>query len=200
MAPLMAGQMPVVVVSPLPPWTAVRLYPALRERPKPTARAFSRLRRCRGGVPPGAGFSPNSSVLSPPTSPLTSCHLQPLFIVLSRRCVLDICSQFSGVAAPPWGIGPWRSLCFLGARSSQAPSVAIPIHLFRSLLVAQSRRPGGRGGQMPSSSINELSLYRQSGQVAVRLGAIFPSKIKVVAMNPLREPLSPIQASSDENK
>ena len=46
MVPLMAGQMPVVVVvSPLPPWTAVRLYHALRERPKPTARAFCRLQQ-----------------------------------------------------------------------------------------------------------------------------------------------------------
>ena len=35
----MAGQPPVVVVSLLPPWTAVRLYHAWRERPKPTARA-----------------------------------------------------------------------------------------------------------------------------------------------------------------
>ena len=78
----MAGQMPVVVVSPLPPWTAVRLYHALRERPKPTARAFSRLRRC---------------------------------LCQSRRCVPDICSQFSGVAQPA---GYLRSL---------SPAMLMPI-------------------------------------------------------------------------
>ena len=77
----MAGQMPVVDVSLLPPWTAVRLYHALRERPKPTARAFSRL--MAGQMPavvvPGGEFAvvlynrPRQvarSVLLPPPLPV----------------------------------------------------------------------------------------------------------------------------------
>ena len=89
MAPLMVRQPPVVVVSPLPPWTAVRLYRALRERPKPTARAFSRL--MAGEMPavvvPGGEFAvvlynrPRQvarSVLLPP----------PLIVIVLLRCLI----------------------------------------------------------------------------------------------------------------
>ena len=61
--PHMAGQIPVVVVSPRLSW-----------QPRCTE---------KGGVPLGVRFSPSSSALSPPISPLTSCHLQPLIVVLS---------------------------------------------------------------------------------------------------------------------
>ena len=142
-----------------------------------------------GGFPPGAGFSPNSPALSPPTSPLTSCHLQPLFIVLSCAtagpsapiiCSIPIhllrCTTITPAAAstdlslpsrptatgttsraptmcPAWVETPLHcsrqlgrpSAAATGPSPSQAPSAAIPIHLSRSLLVAQSCRPGGRG-------------------------------------------------------
>ena len=72
---------------------------------------------------------------------------QPLFIVLSCVALLS--------SGP---IGPWRSLCFLGARSSQAllqPSRSISSAHFLLLkavvlAVADGRRPGRRAAAFPA--------------------------------------------------
>ena len=105
MAPLMARQPPVVVVSPLPPWTAVRQL-SRKTRKVHTGR-------------PGLLSSPAMHTVLFCSLPSRYCHLVP--------------SGHGGLCASS----------ALGL--SQAPSAAIPIHLFRSLLVAQSCRPGGRG-------------------------------------------------------
>ena len=130
------------------------------------------------GVPKGSGVRPSSSTPLLPVSFLafrhgfpvvicwssvlrTSCcslflrfcsllqhrHLQPLFIVLSCVALLS--------SGP---IGPWRSLCFLGARSSQAllqPSRSISSAHFLLLkavvlAVADGRRPGRRAAAFPA--------------------------------------------------
>ena len=107
-APLMAGQMPVVVVSPLPPLTAVR-------------HLSRNTRKVSTGRPGLDLFLPAMLV---PVLPLCYClshsYIRPL--PLGRLTLIFL----------------WRIVIVF-----QSPGTYI--HLFRSLLVAQSCRPGGRG-------------------------------------------------------
>ena len=124
----MAGQMPVVVVS--GGWGRRRLAPRDGDYPSPSTPSQP--------VPP---------LVPRQRSPFGLRHLQPLFIVLSCVALLS--------SGP---IGPWRSLCFLGARSSQAllqPSRSISSAHFLLLkavvlAVADGRRPGRRAAAFPA--------------------------------------------------
>ena len=86
--PLMAGQVPVVVVSLRLSW-----QPCCTEKGGVWSLEL-------GAVPLGVGFSPSSSVLSSQTSPLTSSHLQlSLGSGLAKRLLRSAASSFSSVSS-----------------------------------------------------------------------------------------------------
>ena len=99
---------------------------------------------------PGHSARPRRSRPDPSLPPhrhyLRRCHYQSPLHHHSAAAVSSISS--SSLPSPrychlvPSGQGGLCASSALGL--SQAPSAAIPIHLFRSLLVAQSCRPGGR--------------------------------------------------------
>ena len=88
MAPLMAGQMPVVVVS-------------LRRR----------------SLAQGAGLTPPSFLPLQPVFPLAPRHLQPTGPAATVISSIPIHLLNLLLPIPLPVAGPWRSLCFLGARS-----------------------------------------------------------------------------------
>ena len=120
---------------------------------------------------PSTGSSPSSSAPFYPVLSLNSCHRQPLFRVRWPVGSFSAAALKAPVAAQPLfivlscvallssgPIGPWRSLCFLGARSSQAllqPSRSISSAHFLLLkavvlAVADGRRPGRRAAAFPA--------------------------------------------------
>ena len=143
----MAGQMPVVVVP------GGEFAVALCNRPRQVARSVLLPPPLIVLVPLHCHLIPSIGRRQPllrvrwPAGSFSAAAAQPLFIVLSCVALLS--------SGP---IGPWRSLCFLGARSSQAllqPSRSISSAHFLLLkavvlAVADGRRPGLRAAAFPA--------------------------------------------------
>ena len=165
----MARQPPVVVVSPRLSWQLL----CTKRGECPLGSGCTTLSSAQALISdlPSTGSSPSSSAPFYPVLSLNSCHRQPLFRVRWPVGSFSAAALKAPVAAQPLfivlscvallssgPIGPWRSLCFLGARSSQAllqPSRSISSAHFLLLkavvlAVADGRRPGRRAAAFPA--------------------------------------------------